>query len=268
MKEIKFLALDIDGTILKKDYTFSEKVKDAIQKAVAKGVKVALVTGRMHCAAEPIAKQLGIEAPIFSYQGALVKENGKTLLEASMDDKLARAVVEDLKQFDVQVNLYMNDTLYSEKEDDRLTEYCDKRNLTYVIKSFDDIEEIAAHKLLAIGSTPEETTRVLEFLQEKYPDKLYVVKSMPIFCEITDKKVSKGLAIGKLLEHWGINKSNTIAIGDQDNDLEMLKAVKIGLAMGNATDSLKALSEIELPSVEDDGVAYAIEKFILNNDGE
>lgn len=264
---IKFLALDIDGTILKKDYTFSAKVKEAINKAIDKGVKVALVTGRMHCAAQMIADKLDIDVPIFSYQGALVKENGKTILQTSMNDELTREVLHDLRQFDAQVNLYMNDELYSERETERLIEYCEKRDLSYKIQSFDEIKEISAHKLLAIGATPEETDKAIEYLKEKYSKDLYVVKSMPMFCEITDIKVSKGKTIEHLCkQHWGIDLDDTMAIGDQDNDIEMLKVVKVKVAMGNATQGLMDVAKVVVPSVDEDGVAFAIEKFILKEE--
>ena len=107
---IKLLALDIDGTILKKDYSLSQKVKKAIQSSVKAGVKVVLVTGRMYSATIFIAEELGLDTPIITYSGALVQTSEKIFFEKLIPDAVARKVVKELRAFDLQVNLYMNAT--------------------------------------------------------------------------------------------------------------------------------------------------------------
>jgi len=263
---IKFLALDIDGTILKKDYALSLKVKNAIQSAVKSGVKVVLVTGRMYSATTFIAEELGLDTPILCYSGALARNSEKVFYENLIPDVLARAVLKELRAFDSQVNLYVHDEIYSEVETDVLIEYCEKRKLAYKIKSFDEFKNIQANKILAIGKTPEATTEVLEHLQAKFENDLFVVRSLPTFCEIISKDASKGKAILYLAKNWGISSDEIMAVGDQDNDIELLKVAKVKVAMGNATEGLKAVANYIAPSVEDDGVVDAIEKFILARD--
>lgn len=265
---IKLLALDIDGTLLKKDYSLSGRVKSAIRAAVGHGVKVVLVTGRMHSATTFIAEELGLDTPILSYSGALARTKDEVFYEKTIDDALARRVLEVLRGFDAQVNLYMDDNLYSEAETPVLIEYCQKRKLDYIVEPFSEIPNIRATKLLAIGKDEAETTRVLEFLQEKFSDELCVVRSLPIFCEIINKEASKGLAVSFLAQKWGIASSEIMAIGDQDNDIELLKSAGVKIAMGNASEGLKAIADRVAPSVEDDGVAFAIEKFIIGKDVE
>ncbi|MEI8376901.1 MAG: Cof-type HAD-IIB family hydrolase [bacterium] len=262
---IKLLALDIDGTILKKDYTLSQNVKNAVKKAVNVGVKVVLVTGRMHSATTFIAEELELDAPIITYSGALVQDLQKVFCQNLIPDSLAKQVFKELRTFDVQTNLYIEDEIFSEVETDTLIEYCEKRKLQYKIKSFDEFINIQANKILAIGKTPEATNEVLEYLQSKFPNDLCVVKSLPTFCEIISKDASKGKAILYLAKNWGIQPDEIMAVGDQDNDIELLKAAKVKVAMGNATEGLKAVANYIAPSVEDDGVVDAIEKFILKN---
>lgn len=262
---IKLLALDIDGTILKQDYTLSQKVKNAVKNAVKAGVKVVLVTGRMHSATTFIAEELELDTPIITYSGALVQDSQRVFYQNLISDSLARLVFKELRAFDVQTNLYINDEIYSEVETEILIEYCEKRKLHYKIKSFDEFENINANKILAIGKTPEITNEVLKYLQAKFQNDLCVVKSLPTFCEIISKDASKGKAILYLAQKWGIQPDEIMAVGDQDNDIELLKAAKIKVAMGNATEGLKAVSSYIAPSVEDDGVVEAIEKFIFKN---
>lgn len=261
---IKLLALDIDGTILKKDYSLSQKVKKIIQNTVKSGVKVVLVTGRMYSATTFIAEELGLETPIIAYSGALVQNSQKVFYENLIPDSLAREVLKELEAFDLQTNLYMNDEIFSEVETDILVEYCEKRKLAYKIKSFDTFENIQANKILAIGKTPEATTEVLEYLQSKFRNDLCVVRSLPTFCEIISKDASKGKAVLYLAQNWGITPDEIMAVGDQDNDIELLKVANVKVAMGNATEGLKAIANYIAPSVEDDGVVDAVEKFILN----
>lgn len=260
---IKLLALDIDGTILKKDYSLSERVKETIQKASSSGVKVVLATGRMYSATTFITEELGLDTPVLTYSGGLVRSSNEVFYEKMIPDNIARKVIKELKNFDIQLNLYLNDELYSETETPVLVKYCEDRKLDYIIKSFDEIENIQANKLLAIGKTPEATAELLEYLQKKFPEDLVIVRSLPTFCEIIAKDASKGKAIIFLADSWGVTANEIMAVGDQDNDIELLKVAGIKVAMGNATEGLKAIADYIAPSVDDDGLAVAIEKFIL-----
>lgn len=259
---IKLLALDIDGTLLKKDYSLSDKVKSAVQKVCGLDVKVVLVTGRMYSASTFIADELGLDTPILTYSGALARTKDEIFYEKAITDALARRVLKELKNFDAQVNLYLDDELYAEAETPVLIEYCEKRKLDYKIKSFDEIPNINANKILAIGKTPDATTEILEYLQGKFSDELFVVRSFPTFCEIISKGASKGNAVLFLAKMWGISPDEIMAVGDQDNDIELLKVAGIKIAMGNGTEGLKAIADYIAPSVEDDGLVDAIEKFI------
>ena len=260
---IKFLALDIDGTVLKKDYTLSESVKTAIKQAVGHGVKVVLVTGRMYSATIFIAEELGLDTPILAYSGALARTRDEVFYDKSILDEISRRVLAELKNFDAQVNLYIGDELYSEFETPVLVEYCEKRKLNYIIKNFDEIPTMTANKILVIGKNPDKTTEILEYLQKKFQNELFLVRSLPTFCEIISKDASKGDAVLFLAQKWGILPSEIMAVGDQDNDIELLKVAGVKIAMGNGTAGLKAISDEVVPSVEDDGLVFAIEKFIL-----
>lgn len=267
-KNIKMIALDIDGTIMKKDFTISDRVKSALKNASDAGIKVVLATGRMYSSTVDIAKELGLNTPIISYQGGLIKEfynSDKVLLHHTIEDTLSRDIIAELRKFEVQINLYLNDKLYIESENALLTEYATKRNIIYKkIDDFESLSNIYADKILAIHESADHTTKVLDYLRSRFESELYLTKSTPFYCEIADNKVSKGNAILHLASYWNIDKSQIMTIGDQDNDIEMISVAGFGVAMGNATNALKEVADYLTDSVADDGAAKVIEKFVLS----
>ena len=263
---IKMLVLDIDGTIFKKDYTATDRVKETLQNLAAKGVKVVLCTGRMYAATKSIASELGLCTPVICYQGGLVKnfyENDETLLENTMDKTLARDVINELKKRKVFFNLYINDVLMVEEDNRLIRDYVDARNIAYkVVGNCCGLDLSGVNKILAIDDDFQLIESLQKEMAEKYKDKLYVIRSTPRFCEFSDPKATKGNAVRFLAEKWGIKKEEIMACGDQDNDIEMLLAAGIKVAMGNASESLKAIADYVTDTVDNDGVPKAVEKFI------
>lgn len=261
---IKMVATDIDGTIVKWDTGFSENVKQCIKKLNKQGVKVILVTGRMHCAAMPIALELRLSNPIVSYQGGLIKDfAGNTLYQENLPDEYAKQLIKWARKNDIHLNLYLDDKLYVEKDNDFVKRYTDGKFVTYNVCSFDDLEIHNVNKLLAIDyNDAERVTGWVNELHKTYPE-LYIVKSTPYFCEIGSPNAKKSKGVEFLANQWGIKKEEILAIGDQDNDIELLKAGGIAVAMGNATPELKACANYITDTVEDDGFVKAIEKFVF-----
>ena len=263
---IKMLVLDIDGTIFKKDYTATDRVKNTLKKLCNDGIKVVLCTGRMYAATKFIARELGLTTPAICYQGGLIKNiygNTDTLWEKTMDKELARDVIRELKKRNIFFNIYINDELMVEKDSPLIQQYVDARNLSYkIIGNCDNIDLTGLNKILAI----DDDTNLIENLQkemaEKYKDKLYVIRSTPRFCEFSNPEATKGNAVRFLSELWNIKQDEIMACGDQDNDIEMLLAAGVKVAMGNATEDLKKIADYVTETVDNDGVVYAVEKYI------
>lgn len=263
----KLIALDIDGTLMNKSYLISDRVKDAVSKAIAKGVHVMLATGRMYSATVPIGQELNLITPLIVYQGSLVKEfhnSEKVLLHHQIDKQLSCKLIEDLRKEDIQVNVYYDDKLYVEADAPILHEYATRRNIPfYKLKSFTEIQNFLPTKILAMDPDPVKIDKLKHKYNEKYSDVLNITKSTDYFCEFVDVKCSKADAILFLAEQWGIPQSQIMAIGDQDNDKEMLKAAGLGVAMGNGHQELKDVADHVTDTVDNDGVAVAIERFVL-----
>lgn len=263
---IKMLVLDIDGTIFKKDYTASEKVKETLKMLASDGIKVVLCTGRMYAATKSIAEELELTTPVICYQGGLVKEivgNYATLHEKTMPTKQAREVINILKKQKIFFNLYINDVLMVEEDNYLIKQYVDARNIEYkVIGNCDNLDLNGLNKILAIDDNTELIKNLQENMAKKFEKELYVVRSTPRFCEFSNIEATKGKAVRFLAEKWNIKKEEIMACGDNDNDIEMLLEAGTKIAMGNATEKLKEIADFVTKTVDEDGVAYAITKFI------
>ncbi len=267
MNKIKLIATDIDGTIMNSDFKISQRVKETINQAVANNIYVVLVTGRMFQATLHIAKSLDIKTPLVTYQGSFIKEfygSDNILLNQSIPKNSSFEIIKELRNFDVQINYYFEDKLLVERETDIMREYATTRKIPYEnIFNFENIIEKEPTKIVVMDNDVKKIDKIRNYLIKKYSYKVNVFKSTSRYCEIVNKNASKGNAILYLASEWGIKQSEIMVMGDQENDIEMLKVANIAVAMGNATDKVKDIATYVTDSVDNDGAAKAIEKFVL-----
>lgn len=258
---IKLIATDIDGTILIPEGNFTEGVKDCINRLNQSGIKVVLVTGRMNAAAKLIAEDLNLKTPVVSYQGGLVTLGNQILYEKYLSEEQTEKILAWAKSEKIHINLYNNDILYSENECSEIRRYCNNLHTKYEVKSFDNIKKNKINKLLAIDyDNPARIDRYEKILPDIFPD-LYIVKSTPYFLEFSNKEASKYCAVKFLQKYWGLKTDEILTIGDQNNDIALLKAGGIKIAMGNSTDELKACADFITDSVYNDGFVKAIKHY-------
>lgn len=268
MSKIKLIVTDIDGTILKNNFKFNKEVKDCIKALCQNDIRVVLATGRMHSATVHIAKELGLETPIISYQGGLIRHNGETLYERNLDELKAKEIICWAKKNNVHINLYMDDKLHVEQDSETIRRYTDERMATFIAKPFDELVLGKINKMLIINFEDQnKVTMWKEYLETKYQD-IYFVKSMPYFCEICHPEATKAHAVDFLKDYWGLKREEILTIGDQDNDIELLNAGGIKVAMGNATENLKAVANYVTDTVNNNGFVKAVEKFTGINLGD
>mgnify|MGYP004643644299 FL=1 len=261
---IKLVATDIDGTILGKSGEFTQGVKDCIKTLQEKDIKVVIVTGRMHAGAKKIAKRLNLTTPVVSYQGGLIKDiDGTVLYEKFLPENIAIEIISWANENNVHLNLYTNDMLYSKKDDDEIKRYAEYQELDYNVKDFSEIPMDKINKLLAIDyNDKDRVTDWVNTMSKKYPN-LHIVKSTPYFCEFSTNEATKACAVKFLEKYWNLKNEEILTIGDQDNDIELLKAGGISVAMLNGTDTLKEYADYITDSVDNDGFVKAINKFVL-----
>lgn len=262
----KLIAIDIDDTLINDEKEVTPATQKALEAAVAKGVVVTLATGRAYASAQAIARQTGLNVPIITYQGALVKNlmDEKVLYERYVPVVAARRLFEFCLERNLHLQTYVDDKLYAREENQKLLDYCALNKTPYYIEPvFSKMIEQPTHKMLIIDE-PDYLDEIAPQLRELLGDEVHITKSKPYFLEIMHKEGTKGHALTFLAQHFGCDMSETIAIGDSWNDHEMLECAGLGVAMGNAIDALKDLADYVTLTNNEDGVKHVIDKFVLN----
>ena len=260
---IKMVVTDIDGTIYSPETGISSAVKKCVTKLVENGIHVAIATGRSFSSTKSIADELGIKCPLICYQGGLINSyNGETLDVKYLNEDIAREIVKELRSRNIHMNVYIEDVLFVENDNDYIKDYVGDKGIDYFkVDSFNELDFSKLNKILAIDHNTELIENLINELQSKYPQ-IYVVKSTSIFCEIANKEATKGNAIKFLANKLGFTEKEVLAIGDQNNDIEMVKTAGVGVAMGNGTQEIKAIADYITTSVKEDGFVKAINKFV------
>lgn len=262
----KLLACDLDGTLMDETFTFTPRVKAAVAQAMDRGVALTIATGRAYPSALPFAQELGITVPLICTQGGLVKDplSGEVLHQALMSPSLAHEIIALSQQCGWHLTLYADDdqVYLTGLQYPRL--FYDQM-FSLPLRVISDLAAVATRPLakFIIIAEPEEADAIVPQLRERFARRLHIVRSHRNFVEGNPLDASKGQALARLAARLGIPQSQTAAIGDNDNDANMVAWAGLGMAMGNAHPDLKALADVILPTVEEDGVAVAIEQYIL-----
>lgn len=265
MPNYRMLAIDLDDTLLNGKLVISQRNKEYIQRAREAGVQVTLATGRMYCSALPYARELGLNLPLVTYQGALVKEavSGEVLLHLPVPLALAREAVAWVKRLGYHINVYLDDKLYVEKMTPEAEQYMKISGIpAHPVGNMLDFLQTDPTKVLFVGGV-EELDQLEVEMKQHFGSSLHICKSKPHFLELSHPEATKGHALDNLARLWGINREQVIAIGDAPNDLEMIEYAGLGVVMGNASPEVKAKADYIAPSNEEDGVAHVIAKFIF-----
>lgn len=263
---VKLFVTDLDGTLLPSGTKVSAENRAAAQKAVEAGVIVTIATGRMYKAALPVAKALGVDVPIITYNGALIKTtSGKVLYHSYVDPQAAVKVIDYCHERGWYMQLYSKDELYFPVHNDKAQMYEHLQQVQGHTVGWDGLKEHTEGiaKLLLITDGQEETQSRLAELKKVFGEDLAAVQSNPQYGEIINNGVSKASGLQHLAEVLNIDIADTMAIGDANNDLPMLKAAGKSIAMGNAVPAVKAVCDYETGTCEENGWAQAIERYVL-----
>lgn len=265
---IKLFVSDIDGTLLVSGKSISARNIAAVQKMVAAGITVTIATGRMYRAALPIAKELGVNVPIITYNGALIKSvSGEILHSQYLPADLVSEIVKFFENHNWYLQNYSNDELYYAYRND-YTEFYER--VQKISGSEIGWQEMATKtenvcKLLGITANATETLERGKILKAEFGDKIAVTKSHPQFIEIMLPGVSKAAAVKILAAKLGVERAEVMAIGDSENDLPMLQAAGESIAMGNADAKIKSACNYVTGDCAADGFADAVEKFVFGS---
>jgi len=264
----KMLVLDLDDTLLRDDYSISQRTKELLIQAQQAGVKVVLASGRP----TPAMEQYALELQLAKYDSFLISFNGAVVTSVRDKDilfesSLTRTEVHSLHDFSVENNVHI--LTYSEKGiiSDTESEYIDiEVQLTgiphYKVPCFKSEVNSSAVKCILLEH-PDYLKLVEKKLKAERTD-LSVSLSKPFFLEVMPHGIDKASSIDFLAKKLGIKQSEVIAVGNAANDLSMIEYAGMGIWVDNVSLELRDKADCVVASNNQDGVAEVIERFILN----
>ncbi len=265
----RLLALDLDGTLLNEEFSISPRNRAAIRSAVQHGIYVTLATGRMFRSTLPYARTLGIDLPLLTYHGALIKKSlgGEVLRHRSIPFELARELLERGEAQGFHVNLYLDDYLYVREENEHSAYY---QSIAAIplrevgsLSAFLKKQGVEPTKLTIIDMQPARLDDLQEKLRRDFSPELSLLQSRPHFLEVTHREATKGQALQFLSARQQIPRAAVAAVGDSYNDVDMLQFAGLGVAVANAPEEVKKAADRVARANTEDGVAEFIEEYLL-----
>ena len=267
---IKLIAIDMDGTLLNSKKELLEETKQYFKNFHNKNTETLLVlcTGRPETGIRPYLKDLGYLEEnhyIISQNGANIYESqtGKRLMDAFVDSAAIQKWIELGKKHGISVMGAGVDYYYSFDEDPTEWMEFDVKLVSGKLKRIPTKESLNTdfYKILLMGDE-EQLNEFETFIPQEWRDEFYVVRSQKYLVEVLTKGVNKAFGLEKLAQKLNIEPSEIAAIGDAANDIEMLEYAGLAIAMGNASEEVKAIADIVTDTNENNGVIKAIDNLI------
>lgn len=273
MPDIRLLALDIDGTLVNSAQELTDATRNAVRTAREAGIEVVLATGRRYSRALPLVEPLGLSVPVVTASGALIKDpaDHATLFCAEFAPGVLPAALRQIDAAGYEAVLYADTFLAG------FDYYCPRRpspqpELDEFLEYNAGCERLDADlmrqpppgvfALFAMGSREEMRAldaRLRDVLGEELMT--HVLRSpryQGFMCEIAPRAITKWSGVLRLAGQWGIPPAEICAVGDDVNDIPMIRASGLGVAMGNSADDVKAAADLVAPSHDDDGLVEVI----------
>lgn len=259
------IACDLDGTLFDDALQMSPRVRETLAAAQAAGHVVTLATGRMVQSTRRVAEDLGLHQPLICYQGALVQHGDEEIWHLRLPLPIAHDAVRFAVEHGIHLNAYVEDRLFVAEPTPEAEFYGSISGVRVEIVG--DLVAYLTHEPTKVVFIQDEaaTERLLPIATERWGEQAQVVRSHARFVELTHRDASKGNALLHLAEALSIPLERVLAIGDNLNDLSMIQMAGVGVAMGNALPPLKIAADWVAPSISEDGVAVAIERFVLGH---
>jgi len=290
----KLVALDLDGTLLNSYGEISSETREAIKQSVEKGVEIVLASGRPISSVEDLANELQANHYIISGNGATVYDMQKqeTVYDRFLSKEQILNIVKICEENSIYYNIYTENevltkslnynTLFYHSENTHKQE--EKRtNINIVTDVYDYVLKTNDKKYLKVtvcdqsrivfGSIIKKLRTIgdIDVLDVEHMSKKIIKAGTEeilveyCYTEITNQNVNKWTALEYIMEQENIKREEVIAIGDNVNDKEMIEEAGLGVAMGNSTQAIKEIADIETATNNEDGVCKILEKYILND---
>ena len=288
----KFVAIDLDGTMLNHNGEISEKTKEIVKKCIEKGIEIVLASGRPIDSMKTIAEELGIKGYFIAGNGALVYDikNDKVIYENSIKKEKVLEIIKICEENSIAYNVYTEkviltpnlkfNVLYYYKENLKREE--DKKtNISIIGDMYEYVKQMKEEKFLKITICDENSSifhsiikkikeiNEIEVLDIEHMSRKIIqqgTEEIPVeyfYTEISENNVDKWNAIKFLIEQLHIQTEEVMTIGDNINDKKMIENAGMGVAMKGSTPEIIKIAKEVTDTNDNDGVAMALEKYIL-----
>ena len=265
---IKLIATDLDNTLLDKDGSVPPETVAALAKAEEKGVTVTVATGRSFASARGVAEMIGGNGLAICYNGSQIRRlaDGMVLYSGCVDQDVQQAIIEFVHKRGLYLQMYDNDeivveTLRLDMHNDPDLKFASHREVGDFLK-----EPLFDTPKMMIAADPAEVPALQAELEEMFAGRIFCAQSEPHLIEIMPAAVNKGTALAALCQEMGIRREEIMALGDNTNDMHLLQAAGLAIAVANAVPRLQEYADYVCKGERSEGFREAIEKFILAPD--
>lgn len=265
-KSIKLVVVDLDGTLLNSKHAVSERSYAALRKASEQGVQIVLATGKTRYAAREIIEKLNLATPGIYLQGLAIHEADGTIRhQQTLDPSVARQVITFAEDRGFVMLAYTPTTILIRSAVPHMEEFTRfHEGEPEIVGPLQNIlDAMPINKLIAVGD-PQRVKALRWQLAMQLNGTVRLMQThLPHMLEILPPGASKGVALRTLLREMNVPAEEALVIGDAENDIEMLKLAGIGVAVANADEKTREAADYVVASNDDDGVAEALERFVL-----
>ena len=263
---IDLVAIDLDGTLLSSDRSVGLRAAEAIARVSARGVKIVLASARPPRSTTSIYQALGLDTLQINHNGALIIDpvTDRVLFHKTIDESLAREATQVIRKMspDIAIGVDVLDCVYIDSP--RRRALVDPRvglsgaEQTAIKEGF----KAPVTKIFMIGE-PDLLGGVQLQLQQQFGNQLTFAYSHMRLLQIMHGEVDKASALARVAKHYEVDRKRVMAIGDAPNDMPMIEWAGLGIAVTNGYDEVRKAANFIVPSNDDDGVADALEKYVL-----
>ncbi|MFT3787500.1 MAG: Cof-type HAD-IIB family hydrolase [Tepidisphaeraceae bacterium] len=257
-RDIRLIAIDLDGTLLRDDKTIAPRVRDAVLRAAAQGIRIVLASARPPRTVRAFYRELQLDTPQVNYNGALIwDEPGQSVVDhRPMASAIASELIAQVRHIEanVLVSCEILDRWHTDRTDNRFMTASAWLFPPDVIAPLQEFGHHDVTKLMLQGP-PAMMDRLADRL--RHPQ-VKLARTDPDLLQYMSVDAGKGLGLKRLCERLDVPLAHAMAIGDNENDIEMLQVAGLGVAMGHASAAVKAAAQLVVASNMHDGVAEAI----------
>jgi Cof subfamily protein (haloacid dehalogenase superfamily) len=262
---VKLVLADVDGTLVTQDKVLTDRAVDAVRKLHDAGVTFAITSGRPPRGMAMLIEPLDLRTPIAAFNGGLIVDRDmKTIEQRVLPEDLVQPVAEMIGSAKLDVWVYRGADWYVPDKDGPhvAREAWTVKFQPKVVAGLDDSLDGVA-KIVGISDDLDKVQQCEADAQAAFGQRATATRSQPYYLDVTHKDANKGAVVDYLSRHMNIPTEEIATLGDQPNDVLMFKRSGFSIAMGNASDQVKAQASATTDSYNDEGFAKAVERFIL-----